>query len=128
MASRPDAVLLALHFAASFTGVLLVPLGRAWCAARRRHCSLRTMTVPAGCCAVVRRLADASTTMTQGSRSMNIDKSAIIAVLRARGLDAKADWVDRQLPSLVDTDVNRALLEMLEVEITALPAGTPPTS
>jgi hypothetical protein len=59
---------------------------------------------------------------------MNIDKSAIIAVLRARGLDAKADWVDRQLPPLVDTDLNRALLDMLEVEITALPAGTPPTS
>jgi hypothetical protein len=54
MASRPDAVL-ALHFAASFTGVLLVPLGRAWCAARRRHCSLRAVTVPAGGFAVVRR-------------------------------------------------------------------------
>jgi len=59
---------------------------------------------------------------------MNIDKSAIIALLRADGLDAKADWVDRQLPPLVDTDLNRALLEMLEVGIAALPAGKPPTS
>ena len=59
---------------------------------------------------------------------MNVDKSAIILLLRARGLDAKADWVDRQLPPLVDTDVNRALLEMLEVDVAALLAGKPPTS
>jgi hypothetical protein len=59
---------------------------------------------------------------------MNIDKSAIIALRRASGLDAKADWVDRQLPPHVDTDLNRVLLETLEVDIAALPAGKPPTS
>lgn len=59
---------------------------------------------------------------------MNIDKSALIALLRAKGLDAKADWVDRQLPALVDTDVNRALLEILEVDVADLPAGEPSTS
>ena len=59
---------------------------------------------------------------------MNIDKSAIVALLQARGLDAKADWVDRQLPALVDTDLNRALLEMLEVDVAELPSSEPPTS
>lgn len=59
---------------------------------------------------------------------MNIDKSTIVALLQARGLDAKADWVDRQLPALVDTDLNRALLEMLEVDVSELPASEPSTS
>jgi hypothetical protein len=58
---------------------------------------------------------------------MNIDKAEIIAVLRAKGLDAKATWVDRQLPPLVDTDVNSALLEMLEVDAAALIAANSPT-
>ncbi len=59
---------------------------------------------------------------------MNIDKADIIALLRAKGSDAKADWVERQLPSLVDIDVNRALLEILEVDTAELTAAEPPTS
>lgn len=59
---------------------------------------------------------------------MDIDKTEIIAVLRAKGLDAKATWVDRQLPPLVDTDVNRALLEMLEIDTAALIAAKSPIS
>ena len=39
---------------------------------------------------------------------MHIDKAEIIATLRARGLDAKADWVDRELPEIVDTVSNRS--------------------
>ena len=35
---------------------------------------------------------------------MQIDKTEIVATLRSRGLDARADWVDRALPDLVDTD------------------------
>jgi hypothetical protein len=46
---------------------------------------------------------------------MHIDKADIVAALRSRGLDAKADWVDRQLPPSVDTHTNRALLEMLGI-------------
>jgi hypothetical protein len=59
---------------------------------------------------------------------MNIDKADVIAVLRAEGANAKADWVDRHLPPLVDTDVNRALLEILEVDTAALTASKPSTS
>ena len=47
---------------------------------------------------------------------MHVDKAEIIAVLRSRGLDARADWVDRQLPQLVDTYQNGALLQLLNID------------
>jgi hypothetical protein len=53
---------------------------------------------------------------------VHIDKAEIIAVLRSRGLNARADWVDRELPGLVDTYKNAALLRMLGVD----PAGISP--
>jgi len=49
-----------------------------------------------------------------------IDKADIISVLRSRGLDARADWVDRELPGLVDTYKNAALLRMLGVDPAAI--------
>jgi len=49
---------------------------------------------------------------------MNVDKAEIVSVLRSRGLDDRADWVDRSLPELVDTDKNRSLLQMLGVDLT----------
>ena len=51
---------------------------------------------------------------------MRIDKSEIIAALRAKGLDARADWVDRQLPQIVDTYDNGALLQMLEIDLSTM--------
>jgi hypothetical protein len=53
---------------------------------------------------------------------MHIDKAEVVATLRSRGLHAKADWVDRQLPPLIDTDTNGSLLEMLDID----PAGMSP--
>jgi hypothetical protein len=53
---------------------------------------------------------------------MHIDKAEIISVLRSRGLNARADWVDRTLPKLVDTHKNTALLDMLGID----PAGMSP--
>jgi hypothetical protein len=47
---------------------------------------------------------------------MYIDKAEIITLLRSRGLHDRADWFDRELPELVDTHRNRALLEMLGVD------------
>jgi hypothetical protein len=52
---------------------------------------------------------------------MLIDKAEIISVLRSRGLHARADWVDRELPELVDTYKNGALLQMLDVDPAAIP-------
>jgi hypothetical protein len=53
---------------------------------------------------------------------VHIDKGEIISVLRSKGLNARADWVDRELPGLVDTRKNAALLRMLGVD----PAGISP--
>jgi hypothetical protein len=52
---------------------------------------------------------------------MHIDKAEIISVLRSRGLHDRADWVDRELPELVDTYNNAALLQMLGVDPAAIP-------
>jgi hypothetical protein len=38
----------------------------------------------------------------------HVDKAEIVATLRSRGLHARADWVDRALPELVDTHLNAA--------------------
>jgi hypothetical protein len=51
---------------------------------------------------------------------MHVDKAEIIAVLRSRGLHERADWFDRELPELVDTYKNAALLDMLGVDPTAM--------
>jgi len=52
---------------------------------------------------------------------MYFDKAGITAVLRSRGLHARADWVDRELPDLVDTNKNSALLQMLGVDAASFP-------
>jgi hypothetical protein len=52
---------------------------------------------------------------------MHIDKAAIVSVLRSRQLDARADWVERELPDLVDTYKNSALLQMLGVDLATIP-------
>jgi hypothetical protein len=56
-----------------------------------------------------------------------ISKAAIIATLRSRGLAARADWVERELPEFVDTDKNAGLLATLHINPGDLsPTGAPP--
>lgn len=56
---------------------------------------------------------------------MHIHKDEIVAILRSRGLNARADWVDRALPGLVDADTNGSLLKMLDIDpATVSPAET----
>lgn len=47
---------------------------------------------------------------------MHIDKAEIVAVLRSRGLHDRANWVDRELPQVVDTYTNGSLLRMLRID------------
>jgi hypothetical protein len=47
---------------------------------------------------------------------VQIHKAEIIATLRSRGMQARADWVDRELPSIIDTYENEALLKMLDID------------
>ncbi len=56
----------------------------------------------------------------EGEGAMYVDKAEIIAVLRDRGAHTRADWVDRQLPPIVDTYDNGALLQMLEIDLSTL--------
>ena len=52
---------------------------------------------------------------------MYIDKGEIVALLRSRGLDARADWVDKDLPQLVDIHKNATLLKTLNIDPATLP-------
>lgn len=55
---------------------------------------------------------------------MQVDRADIIATLRSRGLQERADWVDRELPLIVDTNKNGSLLRMLHIDPAAMsPAG-----
>ena len=56
---------------------------------------------------------------------MYIHKAGIISVLRSRGLHARADWVDRELPELVDTYRNAALLRTLAIDPASVAAAVP---
>jgi hypothetical protein len=47
---------------------------------------------------------------------MLVHKTEILALLLSRGSEARAAWVDRQLPEVVDVDVNRSLLTMLDID------------
>jgi hypothetical protein len=50
-----------------------------------------------------------------------MDKAKVIAQLRSRQLHARANWVDRELPELIDTYKNSALLKMLGIDQDAMP-------
>jgi hypothetical protein len=54
-----------------------------------------------------------------------VDKAEIVATLRSRGLHARADWVDRELPELVDTYRNAGLLRTLAIDPAALAPSDP---
>lgn len=47
---------------------------------------------------------------------MKVNKAEIIAILRTRGLPARADWVARALPDVFETDQNRSLLSTLGID------------
>jgi hypothetical protein len=54
-----------------------------------------------------------------------VDKQKILRVLRDRGLYARAEWVDRQLPARVDLEENAGLLATLHISPADL-ADPPP--
>ena len=58
------------------------------------------------------------------SEPVYVDKAKVIADLRSRQLHARADWVDRELPALIDTYKNSALLKMLGIDLDAMAPAT----
>jgi hypothetical protein len=57
------------------------------------------------------------------SEIVYIDKAKGTALLRSRQLHARADWVDRELPGLIDTYKNAALLRTLGIDVDAMAPG-----
>lgn len=49
-----------------------------------------------------------------------VEKSMVVATLRARGLHGRADWVEKELPALIDTARNGSLLHTLGIDVDAL--------
>jgi hypothetical protein len=47
---------------------------------------------------------------------MEINKSKVIELLKSRGLNDRAAWVDRQLPERIDVNDNAALLATLNID------------
>jgi hypothetical protein len=61
------------------------------------------------------------------TRPAYVDRTELVAMLRSRELHARADWADRELPGLVDTYKNSALLQMLGIDPKAMsPVDAPP--
>ena len=54
---------------------------------------------------------------------MTIPKHVIVAKLRERDLDARADWVERTLPEQVDPAVHASLLATLQLDPKELAEG-----
>jgi len=54
-----------------------------------------------------------------------VDRAEIVAMLRSRRLHARADWVHRVLPELVDTYHNAALLRTLDIDPAAIAPSDP---
>jgi hypothetical protein len=43
-----------------------------------------------------------------------------VATLRSRELHERADWVDRELPAVIDTSKNAALLRTLGIDLATM--------
>lgn len=54
---------------------------------------------------------------------MNIDKEQIVALLRERGDDAKADQAQQELPTQIDTEEDAGLLSKLGIDPADLLGG-----
>lgn len=57
---------------------------------------------------------------------MEIDKSKVLAVLRERGLESRATWVDRQLPDRIDVSTNTGIFATLGINPADLADETAP--
>jgi hypothetical protein len=53
-------------------------------------------------------------------RIMIISKAVVLAVLRERGLNARADFVDRELPDDIETTQHGGLLATLNLDLAEL--------
>jgi hypothetical protein len=55
-----------------------------------------------------------------------VRKTVVVATLRSRDLHGRADWVDKELPALIDIARNASLLNTLGINVDALAADAWP--
>ena len=53
-----------------------------------------------------------------------VRKAVVVAALRSQDLHRRADWVDRDLPTMIDTAKNASLLQTLGVDVDELTSDT----
>ncbi|MCW6003456.1 hypothetical protein K1W54_02495 [Micromonospora sp. CPCC 205371] len=46
-----------------------------------------------------------------------VEKTVVVATLRSRDLHGRADWVEKELPALIDTTRNASLLQTLGINV-----------
>jgi hypothetical protein len=56
---------------------------------------------------------------------MHIDKAEVVAQLRTRGMQDRADWVERELPDVIDTLKNGSLMHLLNIDPSTLSTVEP---
>jgi hypothetical protein len=49
-----------------------------------------------------------------------LSKPKVLQVLRSRGMHERAEWVDRQLPDVIDVERNASVLDLLGLDAEAL--------
>ncbi len=49
-----------------------------------------------------------------------VKKTVVVATLRSRDLHGRADWVEKELPALIDAAANAALLQTLGINLDTL--------
>jgi hypothetical protein len=49
-----------------------------------------------------------------------VKKTVVVATLRSRDLHGRADWVEKELPALIDTAQHASLLHLLGIELDSL--------
>jgi hypothetical protein len=49
-----------------------------------------------------------------------VEKTVVVATLRSRDLHGRADWVEKELPALIDTARNASLLQTLGINVDTL--------
>lgn len=49
-----------------------------------------------------------------------VKKTVVVAILRSRDLHGRADWVEKELPPLIDTARNASLLRTLGINVDTL--------
>ncbi|WP_165947200.1 hypothetical protein [Micromonospora sp. 15K316] len=57
---------------------------------------------------------------------MRVARQKIVSILRQRGQQVRADWVERELPELVDLDEHAGLLATLRLDPADLAGASSP--